>query len=276
MSFFKDFKEDLSTAADELLTGNDSDFGAKKTDGSKDIMVDTFSADNKDEKDLAKIDTLLEKVTPADSGKTDNKNKDKDKAQKQDTVSPVTPKAATTPASTGSAPLSYTLNSTTPATSTAPAKETLPVSDETTVITSGTVIRGDIESTGSLDISGEITGDVKCRGKLTVTGTVNGNSSAEEVFADSAHISGEIVSNGTVKIGLGSIVIGNVSANSAVVAGAIKGDIDVHGPVVVDTSAVVMGNIKSRSVQINNGAVIEGFCSQAYAEIDVNSLFGGK
>ncbi len=51
-----------------------------------------------------------------------------------------------------------------------------------------------------------------------------------------------------------------------------RGDIDVQGPVVVDTSAVVMGNIKSRSVQINNGAVIEGFCSQCYADIDVESL----
>ena len=37
-----------------------------------------------------------------------------------------------------------------------------------------------------------------------------------------------------------------------------------------------MGNIKSRSVQINNGAVIEGFCSQAYADIDVQGLFDGR
>ena len=83
-----------------------------------------------------------------------------------------------------------------------------------------------------------------------------------------------MLSSGTVKIGVGSVVIGNISASSAVIAGAVKGDIDVQGPVVVDTSAVVMGNIKSRSVQINNGAVIEGFCSQAYAEVDVASVFG--
>ena len=44
----------------------------------------------------------------------------------------------------------------------------------------------------------------------------------------------------------------------------------------MDTSAVVMGNIKSRSVQINNGAVIEGFCSQCYAEVDMDSLFVEK
>ena len=106
------------------------------------------------------------------------------------------------------------------------------------------------------------------------TGTINGNSNSAEFFADAAKVEGEVVSTGTVKIGLGSVIIGNITASSAVIAGAIKGDIDVQGPVVVDTSAVVMGNIKSRSVQINNGAVIEGFCSQCYADIDVESLFG--
>lgn len=91
-----------------------------------------------------------------------------------------------------------------------------------------------------------------------------------------AKVEGEVVSSGTVKIGAGSVIIGNIAAASAVIAGAIKGDIDVQGPVVVDTSAVVMGNIKSRSVQINNGAVIEGFCSQCYADIDVQGLFDGS
>ena len=46
-----------------------------------------------------------------------------------------------------------------------------------------------------------------------------------------------------------------------------------HGPVILDTSAIVMGNIKSKSVQINNGAVIEGMCSQCYAEISTTSFF---
>ena len=150
------------------------------------------------------------------------------------------------------------------------------VSDEVSVITEGTVIRGDIVSDGSLDVRGQVEGNVGCNGKLVVTGVVNGNSSASEFFADAAKIEGEVVSTGTVKIGLGSVVIGNITSTSAVIAGAIKGDIDVQGPVVVDTSAVVMGNIKSRSVQINNGAVIEGFCSQSYSDVDVQSLFESK
>ncbi len=148
-----------------------------------------------------------------------------------------------------------------------------PASDENAVITSGMKITGDLESTGSIDVEGVINGNVKCNGKLTVTGTIVGNSISSEFFADSAKVEGEVNTSGTVKIGVGSVVIGNITATSAVIAGAVKGDIDVQGPVVVDTSAVVMGNIKSRSVQINNGAVIEGFCSQAYAEVDVASVF---
>lgn len=57
------------------------------------------------------------------------------------------------------------------------------------------------------------------------------------------------------------------------IAGAVKGDIDVHGPVILDTTAIVMGNIKSKSVQINNGAVIEGLCSQCYADISPSTFF---
>ena len=57
------------------------------------------------------------------------------------------------------------------------------------------------------------------------------------------------------------------------IAGAIKGDIDVKGPVVLDSSAIVMGDIKYKSVQINNGAVIEGMCSQCYAEVNPTSFF---
>ena len=152
--------------------------------------------------------------------------------------------------------------------------DSLEVTDEVSIITTGTTIKGNLSTTGSFSISGRVEGNVQCNGKLEVTGTIKGNSSSSEVFSDAAKIEGEIMSTGTVKIGLGSVVVGNIAATSAVIAGAVKGDIDVQGPVVVDTSAVIVGNIKSRSVQINNGAVIEGFCSQCYADIDVDSLFG--
>lgn len=145
--------------------------------------------------------------------------------------------------------------------------------DETAVITASMTINGDIISEGSIDVIGTINGNIDALGKLNITGTINGNSKAAEIYADNAKIMGEIASEGSVKIGQSSVIIGNIAAQSAVIAGAVKGDIDVHGPVVLDTSAIVMGNIKSKAVQINNGAVIEGMCSQCYADVNPTAFF---
>lgn len=149
------------------------------------------------------------------------------------------------------------------------------VLDETAVITAGMTVNGDIKSQGSLDVVGSIIGDISILGKLNISGMIQGNSAAAEIYADSAKITGEIKSTGSIKVGQSSVVIGNVFATSAVIAGAIKGDIDVNGPVILDSSAIVMGNIKSKSVQINNGAVIEGMCSQCYAEVNPTAFFDG-
>ena len=145
--------------------------------------------------------------------------------------------------------------------------------DETGVITNGMKVTGDISSQGSLDVLGAVKGNIEILGKLNISGEVEGNSVAAEVFADSANITGEIHASGSVKVGQSSVIIGDIFATSAVIAGAVKGDIDVQGPVVLDTSAIVMGNIKSKSVQINNGAVIEGMCSQCYADVNPASFF---
>ncbi|MDE6673793.1 MAG: polymer-forming cytoskeletal protein [Acetatifactor sp.] len=146
-------------------------------------------------------------------------------------------------------------------------------SDETSSVTAGMTINGDVISEGSMDLIGCVNGNIDILGKLNVTGYINGNSKAAEIYADNAKINGEVVSEGAVKIGASSVVIGNICATSAVIAGAVKGDIDVQGPVILDTSAIVMGNIKSKSVQINNGAVIEGMCSQCYADVNPISFF---
>lgn len=146
-------------------------------------------------------------------------------------------------------------------------------SEETTVITKGVVVKGDIISGGSINVLGEVEGNITCKGKLMVSGTIHGNAEAGELFANDAHITGNILNAGSVKIGQGSIIIGNVTGSSAVIAGAIKGDIDVKGPVVVDSTAIIMGDIKSKSVQINNGAAIEGRCSQCYADVNPTSFF---
>ncbi len=147
------------------------------------------------------------------------------------------------------------------------------LSENTTYITRETTISGDIDIDGDIEMEGRVEGNIRCSGKLVVGGRVIGNISAGELYTSQAHIEGEIVSRGMVKIGTGSVTMGNISAESAVIAGAVKGDIDVRGDVVVDSTAVVVGNIKSKDVQINSGAILNGMCEQSYAQVDVNKYF---
>ncbi len=258
MGFFKDFKEDFNDAVNELVPGGED------TAASDEVMVNTLDGDIDVESELNKLDGLLEQVTkkvdaPAKSVETAAPAMEQTAEKKSffsETKNEVKMEAPKTMDVMGNV-----------------ADNRAAASDENAIITGGMKVTGNIESIGSIEVQGEIIGDVSCNGKLVVTGKVNGNSSSSEFFADAAKIEGEVVTSGTAKVGVGSVIIGNITATSAVIAGAVKGDIDVNGPVVVDTSAVVMGNIKSRSVQINNGAVIEGFCSQSYSDVDVNSVF---
>ena len=146
-------------------------------------------------------------------------------------------------------------------------------SGEVSVLTESMIINGNIATEGELEVRGRILGNLEALGKLNITGEIQGNSQASEIYAEGARITGELRSHGSIKIGQNAVVLGNVYANSAVVAGAVRGDLDVRGPVILDTSAIVMGDIKSKSVQINNGAVIEGMCSQCYAEVNPTSFF---
>lgn len=147
------------------------------------------------------------------------------------------------------------------------------LADETAVITSGLTVTGNLDSTGSIDIYGKVEGDVSCMGKLTASGVIYGNVGANEVFANDAQIEGTVRATGSVKIGKGTVIIGDLSGTSAVIAGAVKGNIDIEGPVIVDSTAIIVGDIKSKTVQINNGATIEGRCSQCYGDVNTEAVF---
>ena len=282
MGFFKDFKEDASQAMKELMPEDELELTEEETE--EDLVVNTLEGELDVESELSKLNGLLESVpdTPAREERTAEQPVPVISQAAQHTINKEEPQMSTEteiPVNTMGQDIAEAEMTaeelTMPLQQERPVKKPEPpvISDEVTVITEGSSITGNLQSNGSIDLQGSIIGDVQCNGKLTVTGHVRGNTNSAEFFADNAKLEGEVNTTGTVKIGLGSVVIGNITASSAVIAGAIKGDIDVQGPVVVDTSAVVMGNIKSRSVQINNGAVIEGFCSQCYADVDVETLF---
>ena len=142
-----------------------------------------------------------------------------------------------------------------------------------TVITKGTTINGSIISDCSLDVMGTINGDIECLGKLTITGKVTGNSLASEVVVSANRLTGSIISEGNIKVCLGTVIVGDITAASAVFAGAVKGEIDVKGPVVLESTAIIKGNIKAKSIYMENGAVMDGFCSLCYADLKIDDIF---
>lgn len=144
---------------------------------------------------------------------------------------------------------------------------------EVAILTGNTVIKGNITSKEDLEVKGNIIGDVEALGRLTISGSIQGNSQAAEISVKGAKVDGEMRSSGNVEVGPSSVITGNIYAGSAVIAGAVKGDIDVKESLTLDSSAVVLGNIKSKAVQINKGAILEGMCSQCYAEVNPSSFF---
>lgn len=268
MGFFSDLKEDLSQAVNELMPEETAEAEKDSVDAERDsveaeavetettVDAEEQAVDMNNEADMAELEAMLGRVdsieVPEDMDVTKLEEEpdletsikaafgDKEAEKEEEKKMEIQTKTAV---------------------------------DETAVITAGMTITGDVTSEGSMEIIGAVNGNISILGKLNVTGTINGNSQASEIYADNAKINGEVVSEGAVKIGQSSVIIGNISAKSAVIAGAVKGDIDVIGPVILDASAIVMGNIKSKAVQINNGAVIEGMCSQCYADVNPTAFF---
>lgn len=274
MGFFSDLKEDLSQAVNELMPEENLDQAAAGE-------LKEQPVENTDAKDNAALEEMLKNLDSIEipqEQKTEEQSAEKvaeEMPQAEETEEIAAPELDLDSVLQNDMTVEKVLEQeNTEKNKGAEKKMDVKIaSDENAVITAGMVITGDVNSEGSMDLVGTINGNIDILGKLNITGYINGNSKAAEIFAEGAKINGEIVSEGSVKIGASTVVIGNISATSAVIAGAVKGDIDVKGPVILDSSAIVMGNIKSKSVQINNGAVIEGMCSQCYADVSPTSFF---
>lgn len=260
MGFFSDLKDDLSQAVNELLPEEEAmgETEGNQVSAESDESTSTYE---KAEIDMAEASdmTVGELADIASDMPTGDLDVDLDQLldQVEEAAAPVEEPVYSAPASDRKVDMSF-------------GKQ---VSDEISILTSSMIINGNIATEGGLDVRGCIIGNVEALGKLNITGEIRGNSQGAEIYAEGARITGELRSQGSIKIGQNAVILGNIFASSAVIAGAVRGDLDVKGPVILDSSAIVMGDIKSKSVQINNGAVVEGMCSQCYAEVNPTSFF---
>jgi cytoskeletal protein CcmA (bactofilin family) len=283
MGFFKDFKDDLSQAVNELLPEDKANL-----EETEEQMVNTLDADTNAAKEVAGSDKMkewLNELAEEGNDEESDMNGEKDDLESGNEFEDAENEEGAGVDDNVDLELLDALNKDED-TEEAAASEESEKEDmqkvrsastardaELSVISKGTIINGSISSGGALDIMGNVTGDIDCHGKLSITGKVMGDVSASEVFINTDRLEGNITSEGTVKIGLGTVLIGDVSGKSGVVAGAVKGEIDINGPVVIDSTAIIKGNIKAKSVQINNGAIIDGFCSLSYSDVNIDDIF---
>lgn len=233
MSFFKDIKDELEQAVNEI--------DATEQTEEEDLFADSDADEEVDEELLANI--------------LEDEPKTEEPVKQEEASGPKAEEAAV------------------PQEEKQEEKPQREHTEGVTVITKGTTINGSIISDCALEVMGTINGDIECLGKLTISGKVSGNSIASEVFVNTERLEGSITSEGSVKVAQKTIVIGDITASSAVLAGAVKGEIDVAGPVILDSTAIIKGNIKAKSVQMNNGAIMEGFCSLSYSDIPIDDIF---
>ena len=271
MSFFKDLKDDIGSAMGDFENDDNQMVDTLSETGS-----DDFDDFNLSEEDALGVDTeMIEKMADEDSFNFETEEIAAEDPVSYETKSEdveIIPDGVTDTIPTtdnnlytgdiGADTVTVESNTATPA-----------ESGTNTVISKGTVINGSIVSDGSLEVFGTVNGDISCLGKLSISGVVKGKSSAAEVYLHTDKLDGGITSKGCVKIAPGTVVIGDITAASCVVAGAVKGNLDVNGPGVVDSTAVIKGNISSKGIQINSGAVVDGFCALPYASVDIDSFF---
>ena len=92
-----------------------------------------------------------------------------------------------------------------------------------TIITKSTIIAGNISTEDDLVIEGSVCGDVDCKGKLTISGEVSGNAVAKAISINTSKFEGDVRSDGRIEIKEGTVIIGNIYGDEALISGAVKG-----------------------------------------------------
>ena len=100
----------------------------------------------------------------------------------------------------------------------------------------------------------EVSGDLKITGDILIYGTVLGN----------------VECKGEVRTSKGSLVKGNINANSAYINGNIEGDLVVDDKVVLAKFSQLKGNLVGNILTIEEGAKFDGICRMESKAASVN------
>jgi cytoskeletal protein CcmA (bactofilin family) len=126
------------------------------------------------------------------------------------------------------------------------------------VITQDMVIKGSVATNSNILMEGSILGDVSCEGDISIKGKIEGKVHVRSISIQGGTIQGDIESSGTIFIGEGSKVSGNIKGGHIDINGSVVGDIISTEHVILNPKAVVEGDIVAVGLSMFDGAELKG------------------
>lgn len=74
-------------------------------------------------------------------------------------------------------------------------------------------------------------------------------------------VKGDIRSEGTLIVGPGGKVVGNIKAANIMVGGTVEGDLTADNKIEAASTGVIIGNIETKCLFIDENAVFQGQCN---------------
>lgn len=91
--------------------------------------------------------------------------------------------------------------------------------------------------------------------------TLRGDIDTDGIVRVDGRVEGTTHRAGTLIVGSGGFVVGDVEAREVVVAGRVNGNIMARGRVEIDTGGAVRGDIRASSMSLHEGGAVEGTVS---------------
>lgn len=126
------------------------------------------------------------------------------------------------------------------------------------IIPDGVHVQGSIISDTDIEIYGEVEGNVEAKGSLYLDGIVRG----KKIIVQSMHmhkgvIHANVECTEELVLEQRAVVIGDIRANVATIAGSVKGHIEAENELYIKNTAIISGAADSTNVYIDLGATCD-------------------
>src|SRR5438045_1003183 len=88
--------------------------------------------------------------------------------------------------------------------------------------------------------------------------TIRGDIDTDGTVRVDGRVEGAVHRAGTLIVGVGGAVIGDVEAREVVVAGNIQGNVHARGRIEIESGAAVHGEIRANAMSLREGGAVDG------------------